>query len=182
MISQTAQQVPAIDGANGNAGAMGVRNALLATPDAANYPEGSDVPLLLVLTNNGNAEDSLTGVSSPVAGSIELSGAIKVPGYGSVTVSADSKLTATLTGAKKTLCFGQAFPVTFSFAQAGQLTLNVPIQIPKERTGPRETIDIQPPHPTPLWLTGAHEAAATAAASPAPSSGPSAAPGTSCNG
>lgn len=184
MISQTAQQVAAVDGASGDAGTMGIRNALLATPDAANYPRGSDVPLQLVLVNSGAADDTLTGVSSPVAGAVKLSGAIAVPAQSRVDLVADGQLTATLTGTTRTLCFGQAFPLTFAFAKAGQITLNVPIQIPAERTGSRENINIQVPHPTPLWETGHAEGGAAESSAPAPSetgsAGASAAPGSEC--
>jgi copper(I)-binding protein len=184
MISQTAQQVPAVDGASGDAGHISVRDALLATPDAANYPQGSDVAVQLVLVNNGAVDDSLTGVTSPVAGSEKLSGEVKVPAGSSVTIGGDSEVTAVLTGINRALCYGQAFPLTFSFAQAGQLTLDVPIQIPAERTGTRPTIDIQPPEGTPLWETGhaaaeAHgEASAPASAGGSPAA--SAAPGSAC--
>jgi hypothetical protein len=41
--------------------------------------------------------------------------------------------------------------MTFSFANAGTVDLNVPIQLPAERSTNRETVNILPPHPTPLW-------------------------------
>ncbi|MGI8417149.1 MAG: copper chaperone PCu(A)C [Nakamurella sp.] len=192
-ISQTAQEVAAIDGGNATVGDIGVRNALLATPDAANYAKGSNVKLLLVLSNDGTAADTLTSISTPAAGSVKLSGAITLPAQSLVTISADSTASATLTGTTQPLCYGQSIPLSFSFAQAGQLTLNVPIRTPAERTGSRDTINIQPPELTPLWLTGkatssgasagvAGSGAVSATAAASQSGGASAAPPTACNG
>lgn len=183
-VSQTAQEVAAIDGGNATVGDVGVRNALLATPDAANYARGSDVKLLMVLSNDGFAADTLTSISSPAASAVKLSGSITLPAQSLVNIGADSTATATLTGLTKPVCYGQSIPLTFSFARAGQLTLNVPIKTPAERTGSRQTIDIQPPEGTPLWLTGeatSSAAASSSAATSAASSGASAAPPTACN-
>lgn len=179
MISQTAQQVPAVDGGSGTVGAMSAHDVLLATPPAANYPKGSDVKLLAVLSNDSTADDTLTGVTSPV-GDVKLSGKIVIPAGGSVTLSTDSSATATVTAIKKVLCYGQGFPITFAFAQAGQVTMNVSIKIPAERTGTRNTIDIQPPHPTAVWEEGEHASAAPGSAPAAASGGASAAPAADC--
>lgn len=187
-ISQTAQEVAAIDGGNATVGDIGVRNALLATPDAANYATGSNVKLLMVLSNDGLSADTLTSISTPAASSVKLSGSITVPAQSLVTISADSTATATLTGSTRPLCYGKSIPLTFSFAQAGQLTVNVPIQTPAERTGGRDTINIQPPELTPLWLTdeatstGASAGSASVTAAASQSRGASAAPPTACNG
>jgi hypothetical protein len=97
-----------------------------------------------------------------------------------VSLSTDGPATATLTSVTKVLCYGKGFPITFAFANAGQLSMNVPLKTPAERTGTRPTIEIQPPHPTPLWESGAaHEAAPESSA--AAGSGASAAPGTACD-
>ncbi|MDQ6657858.1 MAG: hypothetical protein M3Z00_06505 [Actinomycetota bacterium] len=191
-VSQTAQVVAAIDGGNATVGDIGVRNALLATPDAANYATGSNVKLLMVLSNAGLSTDTLTSISTPAASSVKLSGTITLPAQSLVTVGAASTATATLTGTTRPLCYGTSIPLTLSFAQAGRLTLNVPIQTPAERTGSRVTINIQPPELTPLWLTGkdtstgagaggsAGGSSGTAAASSP--GGASAAPPTTCKG
>jgi hypothetical protein len=44
--------------------------------------------------------------------------------------------------------------MTFSFANAGTLDLNIPIQLPEERSTNRETVNILPAHPTPIWEEG----------------------------
>lgn len=181
-ISQTAQQEAAIDGANGDVGDLGVRNALIATPAGSLIPTGSELPMQLVLSNKGQSDDTLTAVSSPAAEA--WSGEIAVPAGSTVQITSESDDTVTLPGLKNTLCFGQSVPFTFTFAQAGALTVRIPIQNPPERTGTRETIAILPPHPTPVWETGAHAAEHAAeesgSAEAAPSAGASDSP-LNCN-
>lgn len=200
-ISQTARQVAAIDGGNATVGAIGVRNALLATPAGPNYAQGSNVSLLVLLANTGIDTDTLTAVSTPAAGQVALPEAgLPLPGQTNVTVGGEGGTAITLTGLTRALCYGQSVPLTFSFQKAGQVTLNVPIELPSSRTGTRETIEIQAPHPTPLWETGGHSAEgaegaasgeeaapasteAPASTAPAASSvaGQSAGPATACN-
>lgn len=185
-ISQTAQQVAAIDGGNATVGTVGVRNVLLATPPAANYPPGAEIPVLAVLSNDGINPDALTGVSTP-AGAVRLSsGKIVVPPRSLIQLTGESAQSVRLTGLKRALCYGQSIPLTFSFERAGQVTLNVTIQTPVTRTGTRTTIEIQPAEPTPLWETGAHPAEGSASGEPSQSAGsgsagPSAANGSACN-
>lgn len=185
-ISQTAQQVAAIDGGNATVGTIGVRNVLLATPPAANYPPGAEIPVLAVLSNDGISPDTLTGVSTP-AGEVRLSSnKIVVPPRSLIQLTGDGAQSVRLAGLKRALCYGQSIPLTFSFEKAGQVTLNVTIQTPVTRTGTRTTIETQPAGPTPLWETGAHPAEASAAgeqSAPAGSgsAGPSGANGAACN-
>lgn len=155
-ISQTAQQVAAVDGGNATVGQIGVRNVLLATPDAANYGAGSTVPMTMVISNTSIQADTLTAVSTPLAGSVTIGGGgrITLPPQQNVTVGLTGDSTVALQKISRTLCFGQSVPVTFTFEKAGQLTVRVPIANPVERTGSRPTLEIQPPHETPLWETG----------------------------
>ena len=155
-ISQTADQVAAIDGANGDAGKIGVRNALLATPDNPNgLDKGSDARLLVYVSNDSTADDTLSSVSSPAAASVQISGTAAVPAQALTNFAADdSKVTITLKGLTQAVGFGQSVPVTFTFATAGAVTVNVPIAIPVERSGERSAIDIMPPEATPVWHEG----------------------------
>lgn len=186
MISQTAQQVAAIDGGNATVGTMAVRNVLLATPPAANYPPGAEIPVLAVLANDGFNPDALTAVSTP-AGQVKLSPEkIVVPPRSLVQLTGEGPQGIKLSGGQRALCYGRSIPFTFSFEKAGQVTLNVTLQTPVTRTGTRTTIEILPAEPTPLWETGAHAAEASAAGEPSKaggsgSAGASAAAGAACN-
>ncbi|WP_171198646.1 hypothetical protein [Nakamurella aerolata] len=178
-ISQTAQQVAAINGGNANVGNIGVRNAMLQTPDGAAYPRGSSAQLITWLSNAGNTADQLVSVSSPIASNItiepqnvplpprslvEVGPAPGVPAGSAAPSSGAAQSGAagsggtvrvTFDGLADPGCYGKSIPVMFAFRDAGQVTLNIPVEDPVERTGSRPTINIQPEEEVPLWNTGA---------------------------
>lgn len=154
-ISQTADQVSSVDGGVGNVGAIGIRNALLATPAAGSYPKGADAPLLLWLTNSGLTSDTLSSVSSTAATSVEIGGKAVLQPQSGMEIDTSTPVTLTIKGLTDGMVFGKSIPVTFSFATAGQVTVNVPIQIPPARTDTdRNTLDIHPQEVPNLWQTG----------------------------
>ena len=107
---------------------------------------------------------TLVAVSSTAAASVELGDALVIPPQGRIDIGADADVQVIVTGLTADLLYGQSIPLTFTFEQAGQVTTNVAIEVPVERSGERETINILPPHPTPIWEEGAHgEAAAEGA-------------------
>lgn len=152
-VSQTAMQVPAIDGANGTVGQMGVRDVRLAPTEELVYPAGEDIPLKLWVTNNSISPDTLTGVSSPAAESVAIDGTAEFVGQTLNEITDKTDLKITVTGLKEELPYGHAIPVTFSFAQAGSVTVQVPIEIPAERSSePRETVNILPGEHGNIWF------------------------------
>lgn len=186
-ISQTAQQVAAINGGNATVGNIGVRNAMLQTPDGSDYPQGSSAQLITWLSNAGNSADQLVSVSSPIATNVTIEpqnvplpprSLVQVgpaPGVpagaaaaSSAAVAASSaaaegavvatsgKVRVTFDGLADPGCYGKSVPVVFAFRDAGQVTLNIPVEDPVERTGSRPTINIQPEEGVPLWNTGLH--------------------------
>jgi copper(I)-binding protein len=154
-VSQTAQQIANVDGAQGTVGPIGVRQALLATPDGANYPKGSQAPLTLWISNDSTEPDTLTGISTD-AGTVTINGTATVGPRSLLQIGgADAKVTAAITDLTRDLNYGISVPMTFSFAKAGQLSLNVPIEIPAQRADtPRPTVNIYPEEPPQLWETG----------------------------
>jgi copper(I)-binding protein len=93
-ITQTSRQVTAVDGANANAGTIAVRNAQFALPEdvktAVAYPRGSSAPLQLVIINTGGATDELVSVTSPIAGTGEVTGKRDVPGGRTLVVEGEA--------------------------------------------------------------------------------------------
>ena len=148
-ISQTADEVAAIDGANGGVGQIAVRNVELVTADTGGYPKGADAALQLFISNQGLSADTLTQVSSPAAGSIEMNGPLQVPAQSLVSVGAQAPVTLTLKNLTDAISYGQSVPVTFSFSAAGPITVQVPIAIPASRQGSRPSLDIHPAEPAP---------------------------------
>jgi copper(I)-binding protein len=90
-ITQTDTQIASINGANGDAGSMSVRNVTLAFPDNTQgvFAPGSSAALVVTIVNNGLTDDTLTGVSSPAVTQVTIDGAVsggkKIPGGFSVT-------------------------------------------------------------------------------------------------
>jgi len=162
--SQTADQVAAIDGANGTVGDIAILNARLAPTEREKYPAGSDARLLLWISNDGLTADTLSSVSTSAADSVEITGDPAVPGQTLADFATDQGTEVTVTGFTADLFYGNSIPVTFNFANAGALSLNIPIQVPEQRSTDRPTIEILPPHPTPIWEEGLHGEAGEAGA------------------
>ena len=160
--SQTADQVAAIDGANGTVGDIAVLNARLAPTEREKYTAGSDARLLLWISNDGHHRRRHADVStSPAADEITIRGDATVPAQ-YLADFATLRHRGDRHRLHRRRSYGQSIPMTFSFASAGSVTLNIPIQVPDERSTDRPTIEILPPHPTPIWEEGHGDEAAAA--------------------
>ncbi len=157
--AQSVNEQAAMLGANGKVGDLSALNVRLQRPPGEKFPAGSDARVLLWLSNDGINPDTLTGVSTSAAKSVQFTGDGVIPGQTLIDLSGETGPQLTVTGFTADLYDGVSIPMTFSFANAGSLTLNVPIENPAERSADRETIEILPPHPTPIWEEG-HEKAA----------------------
>lgn len=83
-ISQTADQVAAVSGANVTEAQLAIRNAEIeypatATQSIALYRAGADAPLSMTIVNESDLPDRLISASSPVAGSVQLVGDTLLP-------------------------------------------------------------------------------------------------------
>jgi len=80
-VSQTADQVSAVDGAHGQVGTIDIRNAQLAPPTNGRgfYPTGSDAPLEVTIVNTGAVDDRLASVSSPDVVGVQVRGDTNLP-------------------------------------------------------------------------------------------------------
>ena len=96
----------------------------------------------MTLANKTNAPDRLIGVSSDVAAKVqihemkvingimqmrEVSDGLAIPAGASVTLKPGS-YHVMLIGLKKPLIAGQTFPLTLTFAKAGNISVTVPVQ------------------------------------------------------
>lgn len=189
-ITQTDTQLAGINGANGNAGPIALRDVQLAYPPNKQgvYEPGSNATLIMTIVNTGLTPDTLVRVTSPAATSVLINGvatgtvalpdnfavsAGSDPDDSTVTVPASAtgsavpsplvsvSLTATntpppnsvgppttghpapnrmtieLVGLRSVnggpLRAGMTIPITFFFAQAGQVTIGqVPIGAPPD--------------------------------------------------
>ena len=149
-VSQTADQVAGVDGANGTVGYLGVRNAVLAVTTNSAYAKGANAPLQLWVSNAGTQPDTLSSITTPAATSVQINGIKIIPGQ-TLRDFTGTRSAITLQGLTSKITYGQAVPVTFVFATAGSLTVNVPIANPPVRTTGRPQINIQEPEQSSLW-------------------------------
>jgi copper(I)-binding protein len=140
-ITQTDNQVAAVDGAFGNVGnSIALRDVLLPYPQnpTGTYPAGSTVPVVLTVVNQGDQPDELVAVTSPT-GQAQVLGATQIAAGTTVISTAGSagpasplvvgELRILLTNTQP-LHAGLTTPITFQFRNAGSLTLPVPMAPP----------------------------------------------------
>jgi len=160
-IAQTARQVAPIEGSQINRGGIAIRNAEVATPPGGTYAVGGDAPLYVAIATDDQTSDTLTGVTSNAAPSVNVVslGTASVAATPSASASAapstsapmdvrlapasltefkDGSAYLQLRGLTRTLTPGTTVRVTFSFARAGDVTLDVPVATPGT-PGPRPT-------------------------------------------
>ncbi|PZS12982.1 MAG: hypothetical protein DLM60_21520 [Pseudonocardiales bacterium] len=145
-ITQTDNQVAAVDGTSGNVGnAVALRDVLLSYPPTPTgiYPAGSTVPVVLTIINQGDQPDELVAVTSP-AGKAQVLGATQIPGGTKVISTAGSAgpISPLVVGELRILLnttqplhAGLTTPITFQFRNAGTLTLPVPMAKPPNAVG-----------------------------------------------
>lgn len=153
-ITQTDTEVPAVNGGQGQAGDIMVRNASIAYAGQANtgpiYRAGDSASLNMTLVNIGTEPDKLMSVSSPVAAAGQIQGdALIGPGrtveVGNVSPAdaaalGDKTISIQLVGLKQDINAGENYPVVLTFQRGGVLTTQLPVGMPTgalEARGPR---------------------------------------------
>jgi hypothetical protein len=116
------------------------------------YQEGEDARLFIGSANSGSPDAVLVDVTGPFADAVDGDGgefAIPVTADDNVYVGAEGAPTITLTGLQEPLRSSQSIPVTFVFAQAGEVTIDAVVAA--ERQDPTPTYDFPDPaeDPTP---------------------------------
>lgn len=133
----------------GSVGRIVVRDAAITAGDGVAgdqaYEAGEDAPLTFVVVNSGDVPDRLVAVGSPVATSAGVAGDTALPGSAMLLVggaevtpvgaapTATVRATITLEDLRVPLRVGTTYPVTFTFARAGALTLELPVDNPEQR-------------------------------------------------
>ncbi len=162
-VAATAKDVAAIEGSGAYRGGLAVRDVRIATPPTGSYRAGDDAPLYGSITTDASTTDTLVGIraaaatgvsvvhvlggsasgvlpASPSAVSSATSGALNLKlTYDSLLVYKDGGDFLQLHGLTRDLVPGQTVTMTFTFAQAGDITLQVPVatsNIPEPRLSP----------------------------------------------
>ena len=143
--AQTADQITGTGGAYGQTGEVSVLDAqfVFDGPIAGDevYRPGAEAPLQLTIVNAGAADDRLVQVSSPVAASARITGDPRIPGGQALTAgyvepvasveTRDARaIEVALVGLTEPVRAGLTYPVTFTFQDAGTLTLALPVENP----------------------------------------------------
>jgi copper(I)-binding protein len=143
-VSQTANQMPAVNGTNATLGdasaGVDLRNVYLRAPQTRDFVKpGSMVELLFVATNKSpDKADKLLEISSDT-GEVLLNGGTTVPAGGVLLVgtpdgqkqslprSEDATSSIAMVALTKPISNGLNYNFTFKFQNAGEKTVSVPI-------------------------------------------------------
>ncbi|GAB3475823.1 copper chaperone PCu(A)C [Amycolatopsis cihanbeyliensis] len=152
-ITQTDTQQAAVNGAQATVGSLAIRDAVLAyPPNDSVYRAGSSAELNLRVINDGDQPAELVSVSSDAAANAIISGASTIAGRNVLVIgSTEGEVPdfqrptggpdgeperpgeggIVLRGLAYDVRPGMNVPVTFTFADAGQVTVELPIGVPE---------------------------------------------------
>ncbi len=165
--AQTSRQVSAVGGASAATGAVVIRDASIKFGERVAgrniYSIGGAAPLQMRIVNSSRTADRLISASSPVAGSVTVSGDVEIAGGqvlvvggepvlapatqptgrpGSTTIPTTTvgptgtrEAQIVLTGLRVDVVSGLTYPVVLVFERAGEIRFDLPVANPSE---PRE--------------------------------------------
>jgi copper(I)-binding protein len=148
-VTQTATQERDKVGAMGQVGDLSIRQVQFLSPREGVYEQGDDAELQLAVVNAGEEADTLTEVSGEGFGEVEFddgstgSGSadgIEIPGDSTTYIDGD-ELAITLTDLDEGLTAGQYIELTFTFENAGEITIPVTVSTPDEALERGEAFD-----------------------------------------
>ncbi len=113
----------------------------IADPRARPTAPGGAGVVYMIVINHAAADDDLTGLSSPIADKVEMHRTVTKDGVSNMESVADLPIKAggnatfepgglhiMLTGLKQPLKVGDSFPLRLRFANAGTITVTIPVQ------------------------------------------------------
>ena len=149
-VSQTATQEQNL-GSSADAGPLSLRGLQLPYPTGGFYPAGSDARLVGAVASTAPADDTLVSIDGeaftdveivdPAAEAVAATGAAAqsgptVPAGGLLQIGTGQGPAITLVGLTEEIGVGQYVDVTFTFAEAGEVTVAVPVGV-SQRDLPR---------------------------------------------
>ena len=149
-ITQTGSQQRDKVGAMAEVGDITLRAVQFAHPRGGIYEDGDDVDLTMAISNQSQEDDALVDISGEGFGEVEVddgstggsgsSGELEIPGRGVVYIDGDD-LSVTLTDLDDSLTTGQSLELTFTFENAGEVTVPVTVSTPDEEVARDEGFD-----------------------------------------
>ena len=140
-VAQTAEQNRDKTGAQVNVGDLALRALELPYPTGGIYQSGSDARLLATIVSTSDTDDTLVSIEGEDFDSVEVvdpdatasaaPGAtsldLTVPAQGTLFIGNGSGPAVTLVGLADDVGVGESIDVTFTFEQAGEITVPVPV-------------------------------------------------------
>jgi len=122
-VTQTDTQVAAVNGASGQAGAIGVRDAQLLFPSEHKaYAEGDDAPLVVTIINSGGTADKLLSVTSDSSEPAEAQGDVELEPGTSISSLSDQDDADTHPTSSSSAHSSSVSPTTTTTASSGAAT------------------------------------------------------------
>lgn len=139
-VSQTATQEPAVNGTAGKAGPIVLRNVHISADQTSDYIRpGAEAELIFVAANDSaDVDDKLVSITSDV-GTVTLTGGGQIPANGTLVVGSPDGQETALSAIEpadaaeaklelsKPITNGLTYDFTFTFENAGEATVAVPI-------------------------------------------------------
>lgn len=160
-VAQTATQDRDKVGAAAQVEEITLRQVRLAYPRGGSYDAGDDAELTMAIVNTGEEDDTLLSIEGEGFGGVEISGSspevntagspagtAAVAGEGEIVLPPDvtvfvgtGDLTITLTDLDEPLTVAQQVPLTFTFANAGEVSVTATVATPDEEQERGEAFD-----------------------------------------
>ena len=149
-VTQTSTQVATVNGSSANIGQLALRDIRILYPSGGSYAAGSTAQLVLVVTNQGLAEDTLVEVTgdffdaAAVPSDDEEAEAVvdaPVPAQGILAFGTSEFPSIELTDLAEEISVAEVYSVTFVFEDAGEVTVDVPVANPMREIGREEGYD-----------------------------------------
>ncbi|MDL5157627.1 hypothetical protein [Actinomycetospora termitidis] len=136
-VTQTDTTISSVSGTEAHVGEMLLRDVTLDPGAEVVVPAGSSVTLRGTFVNQALTDDQLVSVSTPYAGPARAEGFTTIPGNAATYVvgaqpgpvgppsptQVNGTMRITLPGVAQVLHEGPTYPVTFTFARAGSITM-----------------------------------------------------------
>lgn len=149
-VTQTATQNRDKVGPMAEVGDLTLRAVEFENPRGGSYDDGDDADLRMVVANGGQEDDTLTEISGEGFAEVEFDtgdgsdgSGLDIPANAITYVDGDD-LGITLTGLEDSLTTGQALDLTFTFENAGEVTVPVTVSTPDEAREREEGFDFNP--------------------------------------
>ena len=152
-VTQTAGQMRDKVGAMAEVGEITLRAVEFAYPRGGVYEDGDDAELRMAIINDSEEADALVDISGEGFGDVEIdddtapgsgrpgsTSEIEIPGNGAVFVDGED-ISISLTDLDESLTTGQSLELTFTFENAGEVTIPVTVGTSDEEVSRDEGFD-----------------------------------------